>query len=232
MDVTGREFEAVATHAGVAYLRYSFTKGTEQEVRFLVQVLGLRPGERVLDVGCGPGRHSQALAAMGIEVVGADLSHTFLVAAGAGQWVRTDARRLPLRPGTFDAAICLCQGGFGLLGGRDDALVLSEIARSIKEGGRLAVSAFSAYFAVRHLEPGDTFDADQGVNHERASVLNPTGEPAEFDLWTTCFTPRELRLMATEAGIRVRSLWSVGPGDYGERPPDLDRPEFLLVGDV
>ena len=222
----------MAAHAGVAYLKYSFTKGTDQEVRFLADLLELRPGERVLDVGCGPGRHSQALAALGMEVVGADLSQSFLVAAGQGQWVRTDARQLPLRPAIFDAAICLCQGGFGLLGGRDDSLVLSEMARTVKAGGRLAVSAFSAYFAVRHLEPGDTFDADQGVNHERASVLNPEGQAAEFDLWTTCFTPRELRLMATAASIRVRSLWSVGPGDYAERPPDVDRPEFLLVGEV
>ena len=41
-----------------------------------------------------------------------------------------------------------------------------QMARAVKAGGRVAVSAFSAYFAVRHLEPGDTFDADDGVNHE------------------------------------------------------------------
>ena len=38
MGITGREFEAVAEHAGTAYLRYSFTKGTDQEVRFLADV--------------------------------------------------------------------------------------------------------------------------------------------------------------------------------------------------
>jgi SAM-dependent methyltransferase len=231
-ELTGREFEPVAQHAGAAYLRYSFTKGTEQEVRFLVGVLGLEPGMRVLDVGCGPGRHSHALARLGVETVGVDLSQSFLVAAGAGRWVRADARRLPARPRSFDAAISLCQGGFGLLGGVDDALVLAEMSGLVKEGGRLALSAFSAYFAVRHLEAGDTFDAGRGVNHERTQVRNPAGEPAEFDLWTTCFTPRELRLMAAASGVSVRAIWSVAPGDYADRPPDIDHPEFLLVGGV
>src|ERR1700730_5359593 len=119
-EVTGREFEAVAGHARQAYLRYSFTKGTEQEVAFLVEELQLRPGMRILDVGCGPGRHAHALARLGVEVVGVDIAAAFLAEAGAGTWVRADARRLPFVPGGFDAAISLCQGGFGLLGGHDD----------------------------------------------------------------------------------------------------------------
>src|SRR5690349_19988173 len=90
-------FEAIADHIGPAYLRYSFTKGTANEVAFLTDVLELRPGMRVLDVGCGPGRHAHALAAAGIEVVGVDFSHTFIAlarrtAAGNASFVRGDAR--------------------------------------------------------------------------------------------------------------------------------------------
>jgi ubiquinone/menaquinone biosynthesis C-methylase UbiE len=232
MRITGREFEAVASHAGAAYLRYSFTKGTEQEVGFLVSELGLKPGMRVLDVGCGPGRHAHALAARGIEVVGLDIAMAFLQEAGPGAWVRADARRLPFSDGSFDAAISLCQGGFGLLGGEDDGGVIHQMASIVKKGGSIAVSAFSAYFAVRHLEEGDTFDAGSGVNHERAEVLDPTGRPEHFDLWTTCFTPRELRLIAAGAGLEVCGLWSVRPGLYERRVTDLVRPEFLLVARV
>ncbi|MDE3203198.1 MAG: class I SAM-dependent methyltransferase [Acidobacteriota bacterium] len=232
MGVTGREFEPLAAHARSTYLRYSFTKGTEQEVRFLTEALDLGPGDRVLDVGCGPGRHSRALAAGGIEVIGLDISLEFLRSAGPGRWVRGDARHLPFVAGSFDAAISLCQGGFGLLGGFDDAEALTAMAVAVRAGGKVAVSAFSSYFAVRHLEPGDTFDAAAGVNHERAVVRDEAGVDAEFDLWTTCFTPRELRLMAAAAGLEPEGLWSVNPGDYARRPPDLDHAEFLLVGRV
>jgi SAM-dependent methyltransferase len=229
---SGREFETLADHARQAYLRYSFTLGTAQEVAFLTETLDLRPGMRVLDVGCGPGRHARALAGRGIEVVGVDIAAAFLAVAGEGNWVRADARQLPVAPRAFDAAISLCQGGFGLLRGAGDEVVLSEMAKAVKRGGRVAVSAFSAYFAVRHLEAGDTFDAATGVNHERATVKNPDGQPATFDLWTTCFTPRELRLIAEAAGLRITGLWAVRPGAYACRPPDLDHPEFLLTAEV
>ena len=227
--VTGREFEALAAHAGEAYLRYSFTMGTAQEVAFLTGALGLAAGERVLDLGCGPGRHANELRRGGAAVVGVDLSTPFLAAAGPGEWVRADARDLPFPPGSFDAAICLCQGGFGLLGGDGDVAAVGELARVLRPGGRLALSAFSAYFAVRHLEEGDTFDAATGVNHEVATVRDPDGDEAAFDLWTTCFTPRELRLVAAAAGLEVRDLWAVAPGRYAPAPPDLDHPEWLLI---
>jgi SAM-dependent methyltransferase len=198
-------------------------------VAFLWEALALAPGMRVIDVGCGPGRHVEALSRRGVEMVGVDISASFLRLVRRGHPVRADVRRLPVRPGSFDAAVCLCQGGFGLLGGDGDELVLGQLAQAVRPGGRVAVSAFSAYFAVRHLEPGDRFDAATGVNHERAEVRGEDGAVGEFDLWTTCFTPRELRLLATAAGLGCAGLWAVGPGDYARRPPDLDHPEHLLI---
>ena len=220
---------------GRAYLRYSFTKGTEQEVAFLVDALGLQPGERVLDVGCGPGRHAHALAREGIEVVGVDLSVRFVELARDGappgaSFEVGDARSLRYEE-EFDAAVCLCQGAFGLLGGGDDDLrVLSGIKRALKPGGRVALSAFSAYFQVRFLEERDDFDAATGVNRETSTVKSEDGTAeAAFSFATTCFTPRELRLLCTSAGLTVDDVHSVTPGDYARRAPDLDHPEFLVL---
>lgn len=231
-------FEPVADHLGAAYLRYSFTKGTDQEVGFLVAALGLAPGMRVLDVGCGPGRHAHRLAELGMEVVGVDISQRFVDLATAGApvgatFVRGDANALAY-DAEFDAAISLCQGAFGLTGGPGapldgDGAVLSGMARALRPGGQLAVSAFSAYFMLRYLEDHDTFDAEAGVNHERTTVKDEAGVDADVDLWTTCFTPRELRLLAAGAGLEVRHIWSVTPGAYDRARPSTDSPEFLLV---
>jgi SAM-dependent methyltransferase len=148
-------------------------------------------------------------------------------------FVRVDARDLRF-DAEFDAVISLCQGAFGLAGGPAapldaDGDVLAGIARALLPGGVAAVSAFSAYFQVRWLEGGDSFDADAGVNHERTEVRDDAGTPAPADLWTTCFTPRELRLLAARAGLDVRAIWSVAPGTYAADPPTIDSPEFLLV---
>jgi SAM-dependent methyltransferase len=231
-------FEAVADHLGAAYLRYSFTKGTAQEVGFLLDVLGLEPGMRLLDVGCGPGRHAHAFAEQGIVVVGVDISQRFVDLAArdappGASFVRADARALAF-DAEFDAAISLCQGAFGLAGGPGapvdaDGEVLDGIARALRPGGRAAVSAFSAYFQVRYLEEADSFDADAGVNHERTDVRDEAGTATEVDLWTTCFTPRELRLLAARSGLEVEAIWSVTPGAYSRRVPTVESTEFLLV---
>src|SRR5204862_7664433 len=112
-------FEALADFVGPAYLRYSFTKGTEQETAFLLDALALESGARILDVGCGPGRHAHAFARHGCRVVGIDIAGRFVGLAASGApdgavFARADARSLPVRAGTFDAAVSLCQGGFGL----------------------------------------------------------------------------------------------------------------------
>jgi len=197
-------------------------------------VLPIESGMRVLDVGCGPGRHAHALAERGITVHGIDISQAFVdLANGAGvenaSFERMDARSLTF-DGEFDVAISLCQGAFGLLGGTDeDGDVLAGMGRAVKPGGLVCVSAFSAYFQLRWLEESDTFDAATGVNHEAAVVKDEEGRDATFDLWTTCFTPRELRLLAAQAGLSVRDLWSVTPGAYRADPPRVDAAEFLLV---
>lgn len=233
----GHWFEPVAEHLGAAYLRYSFTKGTAQEVDFLVRALHLEPGMRVLDVGCGPGRHAIALAGRGIEVHGIDISARFVelavAAAPAGAtFERLDARSLvdiDRFHGSFDAVICLCQGAFGLMtaDGHDETVV-AGMARALRSDGRLALSAFSSYFVVRHWEGAD-FDADSGINHERTEIRDEAGVAVETSLWTGCYTPRELRLLCAAHGLVVDSINSVEPGAYAFSPPTADTPEFLLL---
>jgi SAM-dependent methyltransferase len=234
-------FNDVAQFLGPAYWApdttrvMSFTTGTVQEIDFLVDALELQPGMRVLDAGCGPGRHALELGKRGIHVVGVDASPDFIaLARGAAgdlpvEFLEADIRTLHF-DGEFDAVICPCQGGFGLLGGGDGELdAFRRLVAALRPGGRLAVSAFSSYFVVRHLEPGETFDADLGVNHETTVIRDPDGEERSFDLWTTCFTPRELRLIAAGAGLTVDAVYGVHPGKYARTPPSVDASEHLLL---
>jgi SAM-dependent methyltransferase len=236
-------FDEIAAFLGPAYWSphtgriQAFTAGTEQEVGFLADALGFEPGDRILDVGCGPGRHALALARRGFEVVGVDRSVDFIdlaraAAAEEGLPVTFevgDVRALRFAA-AFDAAICLCQGGFGLLGGPGDVEAFSRIAGAVRRGGTLALSAFSAPFVVRNLAAGETFDVTTGVLHEVATLRAADGEQRQFELWTTCFTVRELELLAERAGIAVDALHGVRPGRYRAAPPTVDDPELLLLG--
>ena len=116
-------FEGLADHLGSAYLRYSFTKGTVAECDHLVDVLSLDAGMRVLDVGCGPGRHAHELARRGVEVHGIDISQTFIDLATndapeGATFERRDARDLIDADdlhGAFDA----CSSGGAARGPRE-----------------------------------------------------------------------------------------------------------------
>jgi ubiquinone/menaquinone biosynthesis C-methylase UbiE len=230
----GPFFGPVAEHLGEAYLRYSFTKGTTQEAKFLLELMRLKKGCRLLDVGCGPGRHAVAFAKAGLAVTGVDISARFLeLAAQAAHeagvkaaFFECDARQMPFED-EFDAVVSICQGGFGLMGD-DDPLVLRRMSEAAKPGGIVLVTAFSAYHSVRYQTVAD-LDADMGVVHERSTITSETGEDKEVDLWTSVFTPRELRLLAVGVGLIPEAIYSVEPGAFAANEPNPETPEFLLV---
>lgn len=234
-------FEDLASHMKSAYLRYSFTKGTVQEIDFIVSATKVSKGMRVLDVGCGPGRHSLELARRGFDVIGLDVSSEFVDIATQQaikehlhdcSFIKVDARNLADQKSlqnSFDLAICLCQGAFGLMiDDKHDVDVLRGIHSCLKEGGVIVLSAFNAYFSVRHHDAAE-FDALRGVSHESTEVRNEQGEPKTVDLWTGCYTPRELRMVFDSAGFEILSISGVEPGQYSMAECSIDLPEYLVI---
>jgi SAM-dependent methyltransferase len=187
----------------------------------------------VLDVGCGPGRHAHELARRGVSVHGIDISARFIALARASApsgatFARMDARRLSF-DAEFDVVISICEGAFGLLtGDGENEEALAGMFRAVRPGGRLALTAFNAYYSVRYQTDAD-FDAATGISHERTEIRDETGRAVETDLWTTCFTPRELRLLFERVGFVVDELWAIEPGDYRPTPPDTEHAEFLVI---
>ncbi len=230
-------FSSVGDRLGRNYLRYSFTKGSKQEVAFLLELLELPPGGRILDVGCGPGRHAIPLAQAGLAVTGVDVSKRFLeIARDGGNQLslggrlalfECDARAMPFEA-EFDAVISICQGAFGLMG-PDDSLVFRRMMEAVKPGGPVVVTAFSAFFEVAAARPEATLDVDNGIVHERTAIKTESGYEEDVDVWTGVYTPRELRLLAIGVGLIPEAVWSVEPGDFARRPPGLELPEFMLV---
>ena len=118
----------------------------------MLEMVALRPGERVLDVACGTGlisfRMAEAVGARG-AVVGTDISGEMVEAArrvaaerdiANARFERADAEALPYAVASFDAAVC----GLGLMYVPDPVKALGEMRRVLRPGGRAAAAVWGA----------------------------------------------------------------------------------------
>ena len=128
-----------------------------EEVNDLVELAGIQP-RRVLDLGCGPGRHALPLAKAGYSVTAVDTSRLLLdqLAESAGELpveiVEADMREFR-REKAFDLALVMWTS-FGYFHDEDDHLqVLDNIRHSLSDEGRLILDLVGVEYLARNLEP-------------------------------------------------------------------------------
>jgi SAM-dependent methyltransferase len=135
-----------------------FTQGTLGEVDFIEKEINYDKNCKILDVGCGTGRHAIELTKRGYEVTGVDLSENMLGkarknASNAGfeiDFRQSDARNLPFEE-EFDLVIMLCEGGFSLM--ETDEMnfqILESAARSLNKKGKLIFTTLNGLFPLFH----------------------------------------------------------------------------------
>ena len=229
------------THAPI-YDENVFTKNTLKEVDFLIEELNLPPGGSVLDVGCGTGRHSIELARRWFRVTGLDLSSGMLeVAAEAArqagvnvEWIHADATSFSL-PSKYDAAICLCEGAFGLLGSEDDPIdqplsILQNVSSSIKPGAKTVFTVLNAAAMIRKYQNKDVAESRfDPLTLVESAEHAPKEGAAPIRVRERAFVPTELTLLFRLAGMTVLHIWGGTAGNWGRRLIDLDEIEIMVL---
>jgi SAM-dependent methyltransferase len=157
--------------------------------------LRVRPGDRVLDAGCGEGRHCFGVLERGARVVGLDLDAGSLRLASRalrrraaelgslGEMLQGNTFRLPFRDATFDAVIC----SEVMEHVHDYRAAARELARVTRPGGRVAVTIPTATSEQLYLRAGDDYFESPG-GHIRI------------------FRPRELSRGLAQAGLATTGV--------------------------
>ena len=221
-----------------------FTRNTAEEVEFIIKELNLKPNGSIFDVGCGTGRHSIELARKGFRVTGVDISSGMLAEAkkaaeGAGvsvRWMRADAARFKSKT-KFDAAICLCEGAFGLLGSADHAMehdiaILRNINAALKTLARMILTAPNGFEKIRKYNQKDVaggkFDPMTLVESFTVEWNSPSGKKC-LSVRERGYIPTELTLLFGLTGFEVEHIWGGTAGGWRRQPISLDEIEIMAI---
>lgn len=151
-------YESLFENYSEKYDSENFTQGTIGECDFIEMELEYNKSLRILDVGCGTGRHSIELTKRGYSIVGIDLSATQLKRAKAKaqnfnlniDFQQQDARNLTFKH-EFDVAIMLCEGGFPLM--ETDEMnfeILKNVTASLNTNGKFIFTTLNGLFPLQH----------------------------------------------------------------------------------
>ncbi len=244
-------YETLFENYAETYDRECFVQGTPGECDFIEQELGHDRSLRIIDIGCGTGRHAIELSMRGYSVTGIDLSESQLnrareKASNAGLAIdfrRHDARDLPFR-GEFDAAIMLCEGGFPLM--ETDEMnyeILRNATACLKKPGRFIFTTLNGLFPLYHSVeqfcasqggPGNatyrsnTFDLMTFRDHNITSITDDSGKVREIRSNERYYVPSEITWLLKSLGYRTIDIYGAKLGAYS-RQDKLTTEDFEML---
>lgn len=197
-------------------------QATQAEAELVAASLGTSPGAKLLDVGCGYGRHAMELAARGYHVVGLDLSTPLLVRGGEEahrrgltiNFIRGDMRELDF-DGQFDGAYCLFST-FGYFDDETNKKTAGNIARALRPGGKCVFEILNRDYVIADLPTRVWWEGDGCVVLEEVdfnyftsricvnrSVVFDDGRQLEQEISIRAYSLHEVGKLMLAAGFRV-----------------------------
>ena len=244
-------YEELFRDYGEKYENESFAQGTVGECDFIEKEIGRGHGARILDIGCGTGRHAIELAKRGYAVVGIDLSESLLkkaeekaLARGLGiDFQRIDARSLPFAS-EFDLAIMLCEGAFPLMETDEmNFCILQGAAKALKPGGKLIFTTLNGLFPLFHsldeffaadrkegnAEYGNhSFDLMTFRDHNTTTVVDDLGNKKELQCDERYYVPSEIAWLLKSLGFAQIDIFGARLGAFS-RADKLTADDFEML---
>lgn len=231
--------------AGSPFLQHPLLTAvrTTQEIDFILGQLELPAAARILDVGCGFGRHTVELAKRGFAVTGIDPAAAMIAAArqrAEAEGVSVDFRQMAaesfVADKEYEAAICLFTTLGQVSASSENSQLLERVYAALQPGGWFVVEVPQRDTAVSQLKPSDKFgegarytavsrqyDPENQLVTETFKLVAPE-KTDTFLLQYRLFSRAELVDLLTRAGFAVRALFS----DYAGGPLTADSPTMLL----
>lgn len=222
----------------VLVYRHRDDSAAHEEIANLLERLPIKDTGRVLDLCCGSGRHSRALARRGYEVVGVDLSPVLLQLAEEQNnyphlsFTRCDMRDIPFRE-EFDIVVNLFTSFGYFATDEENAKVVRNMAQALKTDGEVIIDYLNPAYVIENLVPhsskqvaGMSIDEERWIQDgfvKKRILVNDehTSEPREYLEQVRLFSVEQMTGMLKQAGfgsIQVFGDYEFQPYEAGHSP--------------